>query len=363
MLRASLISMIALGVVAQEPAKAPAPAPAPVQAQAPAQAAAPKPQVPAPKSQAPAPKPEEVVLAKVGGEPITEADFQAAFRLLNQQEQMQILMIQGGKEEFVKRMAESKLLAVKAKRMGLDQTPAFHQAVERTKDDLLAREYLAKESEALQKKLAVSDDDVKAFYEKHKDRFKQPELASVRHILVSVKREGEEKGLSEAAAKAKIAKIQAELKKGAKFDALAKKYSDDPGSKENGGLYEDADPSTWVPEFGAAARTQPIGKVGAPVKTQFGYHLVKVESRKPAREVPFEEAKQVAEQGAQRERQAAIWNELMDSLRKEIPFELTKPSPSEAPAPKAPAAPKAEDPKVAPQAAPKEGEAPKGGAR
>ncbi|HEY3269739.1 MAG TPA: peptidylprolyl isomerase [Geothrix sp.] len=342
MLRASLISLIALGVVAQEPAKAPAaPAPAPVQAQ---------PVAPAP-AQAPAPKPEEVVLAKVGGEPITEADFQAALRLLPQQEQMQILMLQGGKEEFVKRMAESKLLAVKAKRMELDKTPAFQRAVDRTKDDLLAREFLAKEGEALQKKLVVSEADVKTFYEKNKDRFKQPELASVRHILVSVKQEGEAKGLSEAEAKARVAKIQAELKKGAKFEALVKKYSDDPGSKENGGLYEDADPGSWVPEFGAAARTQPIGKVGAPVKTQFGYHLIKVESRKPARDVPFEEAKTVAEQGAQRERQAAVWNELMDGLRKEIPFELVKPAPTEAaPAPKAPEAPKP-------------AEAPKGGVR
>ena len=334
MLRASLISLLALGVVAQEPAKAPAPAPAQGQAQA------------------PAPKPEDVVLAKVGGEPITEADFQAAFRILPQQEQMQILMLQGGKEEFVKRMAESKLLAVKAQRMGLDKTPAFQRTLDRTKDDLLAREFLAKEGEALQKRLAVSEDDVKTFYEKNKDRFKQPELATVRHILVSVKREGDEKGLSDAEAKAKVAKIQAELKKGAKFDALAKKYSDDPGSKENGGLYEDADPSGWVPEFGAAARTQPIGKVGAPVKTQYGYHLVKVEARKAARQVPFEEAKAVAEQGAQRERQAAVWNELMGDLRKEIPFELTKPSPTEkAPAPKP-------EPTPEPRA-----EAPKGGAQ
>src|SRR5512138_2586830 len=107
MLRASLISLIALGVVAQEPAKAPEAAPV----------------------QAPAPKPEEVILAKVGGEPITEADFQSAFRLLGQQEQMQILMIQGGKEEFVKRMAESKLLAIKAKRMELDKAPTFQLAL------------------------------------------------------------------------------------------------------------------------------------------------------------------------------------------------------------------------------------------
>ena len=319
MLRASLISLFALGLVAQEPAKAPAPTPAPAPVVAPA----------------PAPKPEEVVLAKVGGEAITEADFQAAFRLLGQQEQMQILMIQGGKDEFIKRMAESKLLSVKAKRLDLDKTPAYQRALDRTKDDLLAREFLAKEGEALQKKLVVAEADVKAYFDKHPERFKQPDLVSVRHILVSVKQGENPQGLSDADAKKRIAKIQGELKKGGKFGELAKKYSDDPGSKENGGLYADADPSAWVPEFGAAARTQPLGKVGAPVKTQFGYHLMKVEARKPARQVPFEEAKAACEKMAQQERQAKVWSELMDDLRKEIPFELVKPA-----APKTPEAPK-----------------------
>ncbi len=319
MLRASLISLLALGVAAQEPAP---------QAAAPAPVAAP--------AAAPAPKPEEVILAKVGGEAITEADFQAAFRLLGQQEQMQILMIQGGKDEFIKRMAESKLLSVKAKRLELDKTPGYQRALDRTKDDLLAREFLAKEGEALQKKLAVAEADVKAFYDKHPERFKQPDLVSVRHILVSVKQGDNPQGLSDADAKKRIAKIQAELKKGARFEDLAKKYTDDPGSKENGGLYADADPSAWVPEFGAAARTQPLGKVGAPVKTQFGYHLMKVEARKPSRQVPFEEAKAACEKMTQQERQAKVWNELMDDLRKEIPFELVKPT-----APKAPEAPKA----------------------
>jgi parvulin-like peptidyl-prolyl isomerase len=358
MLRASLISLIALGVVAQEPAKTPAPAPP---ASVPAPVAAPAP-APAP-SVAPAPKPEEVVLAKVGDDSVTEADFQAAFRLLGQQEQMQILMIQGGKEEFIKRMAESKLLSVKAKRMGLDKMPDYQRALDRAKDDLLAREYLAKEGAALQKKLVVDEAAVKAYFDKHPDRFKQPDLVSVRHILVSVKQGEGQQGLSDTEAKARIAKIQAEIKKGVKFEALVKKYSDDPGSKENGGLYADADPSGWVPEFGAAARTQPIGKVGAPVKTTYGYHLIKVESRKPARQIPFEEAKGHAEKLAQQERQGIVWNELMDNLRKEIPFELIKP----APAPKAlepvksPEAPKAPEPTKAPEA-PKAPPATKGGA-
>jgi len=322
MLRASLISLIALGVVAQEPATAPAPV-----------ATAPTP--------ASAPKPEEVKLAIVGGEVITEADFQAAFRLLGQQEQMQVLMVQGGKEEFIKRMAESKLLSVKAKRMELDKTPSYLRALDRTKDDLLAREFLAKEGDGLQKKLAVSEADVKVYFDQHPERFKQPELVSVRHILVSVKQGEGQPGLSDAEAKARVAKIQAALKKGAKFEALVKQYSDDTGSKENGGLYADADPAGWVPEFGAAARTQALGVVGAPVKTMFGYHIMKVEARKPARQVPFEEAKGPAEKMAQQERQMLVWNELMDGLRKEISFEMVKPA--TAPVPelgKAPEAPK-----------------------
>lgn len=328
MLRASLISLIALGVVAQTPAPAPAKATAKTK--------------PAAKSAAkPSPAAKPAVLARVDGSVLTEADFQSAFALLPQQEQMQILMVQGGKEEFVKRMAESKLLAAKAKRMGLDKSEEFQRALTRAKDDLLAREYLLKEGDGLQKRLAISDAEVKAYYETHADRFKQPELVSVRHILVSLKQDPKaEAGLTDEEAKAKIAKIQEELKAGAKFEDLAKTYSDDPGSKENGGLYADADPTAWVPEFGTAAKTQAIGEVGAPVKTTFGYHLVKVEGRKPSRQVPFEEAKQAAEQAARRDRQVAVWNELMTGLEKEIPFELVHPSPSSKKAPKPAPAPK-----------------------
>jgi parvulin-like peptidyl-prolyl isomerase len=337
MLRASLISLLALGAIAQEPAKT---TPKPAKAKAAKAASA-------------TPEAKPAVLARVGGEPITEADFQSAFRLLGQQEQMQVLMVQGGKDEFVKRMAESKLLAVKAKRLGLDKSPDFELALRRAKDDLLAREFLNKESQGLQKKLAMDEAAVKAYYDKHPERFKQPDLVSVRHILVTVKRDPKaEAGLTDEEAQARIAKIQEELKGGAKFEDLAKNYSDDPGSKDNGGLYADADPSGWVPEFGAAARTQTVGEVGAPVKTTYGYHLIKVESRKPARQVPFDEAKGHAEKLAQQERQAMVWNELMDGLRKEIPFELIKPAPvAKAATPaKSPEAPKAAEPAKTPEA-------------
>lgn len=342
MFRMTLLSLTALGLMAQAPVKpAPAAAPAPKAAPAPAPV--------------PVPKPEDKVLARVGGEPITEADFMAAFSMLPQQERMQILMVQGGKEEFIKRLAESKLLSVKATSMGLDKTPEFQRTLARTKDDLLAREYLTKEGDALKSQLKLTDADVKAYYDTHLDEFKQPDLVSVRHILVAVKRDPKDTtGLTDAAAKKRIAMLQADLRKGAKFDALAKKYSDDPGSKENGGLYADVDPSNWDPAFAKAAETQPIGKVGAPVKSQYGYHLIKVEGRKPARTIPFEEAKAQAQQMALREKQTQVWEQLMATLKKEIPFELTTPAPSDAPKTKpAPAA--ADKPVQAPKAAPVKG--------
>jgi peptidyl-prolyl cis-trans isomerase C len=337
MFRMTLLSLTALGLMAQAPVKpAPAAAPAPKAAPAPV----------------PVPKPEDKVLARVGGEPITEADFMAAFSMMPQQERMQILMVQGGKEEFIKRMAESKLLSVKAKSMGLDKTPEFQRTLARTKDDLLAREYLTKEGDALKSQLKLSDADVKAYYDTHLDEFKQPNLVSVRHILVAVKRDPKDKtGLTDAEAKKRIAMLQADLRKGAKFDELAKKYSDDPGSKENGGLYADVDPSNWDPAFAKAAETQPIGKVGAPVKSQYGYHLIKVEGRKPARTIPFEEAKAQAQQMAMREKQTQVWDQLMATLKKEIPFELTTPAPSDAPQVKpAPAAAAKPAPAPAPKA-------------
>ena len=350
MTRASLVLLLALGLPAQTPAK---PARKPAPKANPAKAKGAKPHAEA-----------SPVLARVGGEPITQADFDAVMAQLPQQQQLQIMMIQGGREEFINRIAEGKLLAVKARRLGLGDTPEFARTKARMEDDLLAREFLKKEGEELQKKMNLKDEDVKAYYDGHPNDFKQPELVSVRHILVNVKRNPEDKeGLSDEDAKKKIAEFQEQLKGGKDFAELAKAVSDDPGSKENGGLYADADPSAWVPEFAKAAKEQAIGVVGDPIKTQFGYHLVKVESRKPGRQIPFEEAKEKARQGAQRARQEQVWNELMAGLKKEIPVEIVPPAPKPAPRPApakpaqpqaAPAKPVAPKPEAAPEAKPAE---------
>jgi foldase protein PrsA len=98
-------------------------------------------------------------------------------------------------------------------------------------------------------------------------------VATVRHILITNEKHKDDE------AKKLATQLADRLRKGEDFAKLAKQYSEDPGSKDKGGVYEDADVSQWVPEFKKAVLELPIGKISDPVKTQYGYHVIKVEKR------------------------------------------------------------------------------------
>ncbi len=106
-----------------------------------------------------------------------------------------------------------------------------------------------------------------------------PEQARSRHILIKVAAGADAK--TDAAAKAKAEDILKQIQGGANFADLAKKYSDDPGSKDKGGELGFAQRGTMVPEFDNAIFTQKIGDTKI-VKTQFGYHIIQVEERQTA---------------------------------------------------------------------------------
>lgn len=134
-----------------------------------------------------------------------------------------------------------------------------------TQDDLLRtvekgqilQQYLAKKLPA-----SVSDKQAKAYYEKNKSQFT---TVTVDEILVS--------------SPAKALKIIQQLKAGAKFSTLANKYSIDPGVKNNHGTYANQIAAQFVPAFANACVTLPIGQISQPVHTQYGYHVMRVDSR------------------------------------------------------------------------------------
>jgi parvulin-like peptidyl-prolyl isomerase len=132
-------------------------------------------------------------------------------------------------------------------------------------------------SEELFKKITgdvkVSQKEIKSYYDSHKTQYGQPESRDVRHILVP------KKALAD--------QLYAQLKSGANFAVLAKRYSKDPGSASNGGKLTVSKGQT-VPEFDKTAFKLKKGQLSAPIKTQYGYHIIQALSDvKPAQSTPL----------------------------------------------------------------------------
>lgn len=128
---------------------------------------------------------------------------------------------------------------------------------------------------------------VKSYFDSHKAEFTQPEKAKVRHILIRA-----EKAKADDVAKAKVEaeKIAVALKGGADFAKLATEKSQDPGSKANGGLIDYFPRGSMVPEFEKYAFSAKVGEISEPIQTDYGFHVMRVEDRKPASEKKLEEA-------------------------------------------------------------------------
>lgn len=317
MFRSVLLSTATLVLAAQAPApETPKPA-------APAAAPAAAKSVKAAKAAKPAgKKPADAVIATIGKVTVHQSDFQLFLdTTLNDQQRLQLQFVPGAMDRYQDQYLNYMCLAAKAKREGLDKQPGHAKKLAILDMQLLIQSLMDKDGPTLQKKISVTNDEAKAYYQSHLDKFTSPETFTVRHILVGTKG-ADGKGLSDADALAKAQKIEADLKGGKKFEDAAKEFSDDPGSKDNGGLYEDTPFGKFVPEFDKAVRSQEIGKVGEPVKTQFGYHIIKVEKITPAKTETFDAAKDEAKEQATSERQEQVMQAYLQDVRKEMGFKL-----------------------------------------
>jgi parvulin-like peptidyl-prolyl isomerase len=265
------------------------------------------------------------VLATIGKEVIRQSDFELFMETtMTDQQRMQMQFVEGARDQYLTRFLEFKALAAKARREGMDKKPDHAKKLAIMDMQLLIQALMDRDGAALQAKLTLKDEEVKAFFDAHPEKFKTPEMFTARHILIGTRANGDQKALTEEEAKAKADKVLAEIKGGKSFDAAAKEYSDDPGSKDKGGLYEDTAFGKFVPEFDQAVRSQPIGKVGEPVKTMYGYHLIEVEKITPAVAQTFEAAKDAAKEQATAERQEVVMQGYMDGVKKEVGFKAGK---------------------------------------
>jgi peptidyl-prolyl cis-trans isomerase D len=141
-------------------------------------------------------------------------------------------------------------------------------------------QYLAVDEASLANRVAVTDGEIEAYYQDHKDEFKEPEEVCAYHILVKVKGAPEGEGHPDAEARKMAEVLLAQVKAGGDFEAVARKSSEDKGSAPGGGDLGCFGRGHMLPAFENAAFSLKPGEVSELVKTDFGYHVIKIASRR-----------------------------------------------------------------------------------
>jgi peptidyl-prolyl cis-trans isomerase D len=155
-------------------------------------------------------------------------------------------------------------------------------------------QYLMLDFKTFEAEAKVADEEVSTYFDLNKETYAQPKRVKARHILFKAGPDGEQ-GATEAARK-KALDVLKELGSGADFGELARKYSDDPGSRDKGGDLGFFDRERMVKPFSDAAFAMKTGEISEPIKTPFGWHIIKVEEIQEAKEpVLAEVADQIRE--------------------------------------------------------------------
>jgi len=238
-------------------------------------------------------------LAKVNGKVITDKDLETALAGVPDPQRDNILKDANSKRQILNGLVEQELLAQAAEKDKLDQTPDFKNAL-----DAFRKQYLA--NRILQKNLGpeVNEKAVKKFYEKNKSRY-STDMVHAQHILVPT-----EEQAREVLKKAKEPNTD--------FQELAVKYSKDPSAKNNRGDLGFFGRDRMVPEFTEPAFKAGEGEIIGPIKTGYGYHVIKVIKKKFGKVMDFADV----ELKAQNDLRQELAQSFVSKLRKDAKVEI-----------------------------------------
>jgi len=212
-------------------------------------------------------------------------------------------------------------LTLTAAKYAAEATPdeaAIHAFYDAHKSDYMTPEtvhlrYVEVSLAELATHVNVDDAQLKAFFEEQKaktpERYSQPEQRRVRHILLQVTNPKED-----AAVKAKADAVLKRAQSGEDFSALAKEFSQDPGSAQQGGDLGWSERKVFVAPFANAAFGMQEGEIRGPVKTQFGYHILKLDGIRPATVKTFEQSRSELETDYRRNEADRLFNAVQDQL-------------------------------------------------
>ena len=244
----------------------------------------------------------EKILATVGELAVTETEVQEMIGALMQRGQN--FNNPQGIDMIVEQLIGKKLLLMDARKNLYEYNEDFKRDLQKVKEEMLTNFALQKALE----KVNVTDDEVKAYYDENKDSFKKGESVQASHILVDTEEKANE--------------ILAKITKGeVSFEDAARDNSSCPSS-QNGGSLGEFTKGQMVPEFDEAVFNMEVGEVKGPVKTQFGFHIIKLTGKTPETLMEFEDVKPSVKEMLMGQKQQKAYESKINQLK--ILYPVTK---------------------------------------
>lgn len=210
---------------------------------------------------------------------VPDADLLREFAARNDKATIEYILVPAGRLESNAQPSDADLQAYLDKHKDRYRTPVQRRV-----------KYLLVDRGRVRSKITPADAEIRAEYDRRKDSFAIPEQVTASHILITAKADGG--ATADAVARAKAENLAARAKApGADFAKLANENTDDPSGKTTGGQLPPFSHGQMVPEFEEAAFTMAPGEIRGPIKTQFGYHIIKLGSKTPARTRTLEDVR------------------------------------------------------------------------
>ena len=247
------------------------------------------------------PAPDDKVLAKVSNRVITLKD-------LNKRIAKVPTYYQGVVEKNKKRYLDESIIEMlfyeEAIRRGIDKDKETREVINEARKKIIIAKFIKEEVED---KIKVSEKEMKLYYDERKDDFKSPQLWRASHILVSTEQEAKD--------------VQARLARGEKFEDLARQYSTDATASRGGdvGYFR---MGQLVPEFENACAKLGVGETSDILRTQFGYHIIKLMDKKEPAVEEFDKVKQSVESELKRAKRSELFDKLVMDLKKKYGVQI-----------------------------------------
>lgn len=242
------------------------------------------------------------VLVILNGRQITEKDLEETI-LKFPRERQSYLRAEDGKKQLLDEIISFELIYNYAKDNNIESDHNYLAQLEVAKKEILTQTAISK----LLAEVTVEESEIENYYNNNKDMFKSEETVTAKHILVETLEKAQE--------------IIKNIKEGISFEEAAKQYSICP-SKSSGGDLGTFGKGSMVPEFEKAAFNLEVGVISEPVKTQFGYHIIKVEDRKPASIMKLDDVKNNIKARLLQENQRKRYVEFTTELKNKYPLEI-----------------------------------------